>query len=394
VKYPESNNMHKKMLHVRERLIQIENSIKKLDNDDSKPEISSKIDHAWEEIYKAQCNDAYWHGMFGGVYLQFLRFAVYTHLIKAEKLIDEINSFLYPAQKADISFTPLDFNKDSRMDIIIESKLINTYINPADGGTIFELDYKPESYNLLNTLTRWSEAYHDSDKIDVKELKVDRFRRSMLRMRFMHKDTSLEELHADTYYEFADFVDGEFEVVSSQKEQNSVIIDLEKQGSVKDSDSDQRIDCSILKKILVENNKVLIKINGELNDFKGKEEILENIIKNINLVVDIPFFFNGDPSKFRWESATLVVMDGVEKELLEPFQYYGENFKAFDATYNLNFEILVSCNTGKIKFNKFPIIAYAYTDEGYKKIYQGINVSPQFTLDKTFGINIELSISS
>jgi alpha-amylase len=129
--------------------------------------------------------------MFGGVYLQFLRFAVYTHLIKAEKLIDEINSFLYPAQKADISFTPLDFNKDSRMDIIIESKLINTYINPADGGTIFELDYKPESYNLLNTLTRWSEAYHDSDKIDVKELKVDRFRRSMLRMRFMHKDTSL-----------------------------------------------------------------------------------------------------------------------------------------------------------------------------------------------------------
>jgi hypothetical protein len=169
---------------------------------------------------------------------------------------------------------------------------------------------------------------------------------------------------------------------------------LEKQGSVKDSDSDQRIDCSILKKILVENNKVLIKINGELNDFKGKEEILENIIKNINLVVDIPFFFNGDPSKFRWESATLDFKEEEEKELMEPFQYYGENFKAFDATYNLNFEILVSCNTGKIKFNKFPIIAYAYTDEGYKKIYQGINVSPQFTLDKTFGINIELSISS
>ena len=50
------------------------------------------IDDAWDEIYKAQCNDCYWHGMFGGVYLHFLRFSVYTHLINAEKIIDQLKS--------------------------------------------------------------------------------------------------------------------------------------------------------------------------------------------------------------------------------------------------------------------------------------------------------------
>ena len=55
--------------------------------------------------------------------------------------------------------------------IIIESDLINLYIDPDDGGTIFELDYKPKSYNLLNTLTRWPEAYHDKEKIESNEIK-------------------------------------------------------------------------------------------------------------------------------------------------------------------------------------------------------------------------------
>ena len=53
----------------------------------------------------------------------------------------------------------------------------------------------------------------------------------------------------------------------------------------------------------------------------------------------------------------------------------------------------LSYDTGKIKINKFPIIAYAYTDEGYKTIYQGITVVPQLKLEKTFELNIELIIS-
>ena len=105
------------------------------------------------------------------------------------------------------------------------------------------------------------------------------------------------------------------------------------------------------------------------------------------------FFFNGDPNKFKWESAYVQFVGDEVKDLLSPFQYVGENFKAYDDTYDLNFEVLFSSDTGKIKINKFPIIAYAYTDEGYKKIYQGITLIPQFKLNKTFELNIELIIS-
>ena len=82
-----------------------------------------------------------------------------------------------------------------------------------------------------------------------------------------------------------------------------------------------------------------------------------------------------------------------DNDLLEPYWFIGDNFRAYDETYDLSFEILASCNTGDIKFNKFPIIAYVFTDEGYKKIYQGINVIPRFKLDKIFEIQLQLKMN-
>ncbi|GAH24606.1 unnamed protein product, partial [marine sediment metagenome] len=198
-------------------------------DEENKSEIKTKIAEAWEEIYKAQCNDSYWHGLFGGVYLQFLRFSVYAHLINAENIIDSLNSEFYSIANKYISITPIDFNKDSKMDVIIESNILNLYINPSDGGTIFELDYKPKSYNLLNTLTRWPEAYHDNedDEIDKDEVMVDRYKKSMLRIRFFQNDISIEQLETDQYYEFGTFTDGEFKVIRNEKDGKSAILELE-----------------------------------------------------------------------------------------------------------------------------------------------------------------------
>ncbi|MHA1764215.1 MAG: alpha-amylase/4-alpha-glucanotransferase domain-containing protein, partial [Promethearchaeota archaeon] len=125
VKYPESNNMHKKMLHVREKILQVEQALNKINDKLKVKNIKMKVSQAWEEIYKAQCNDAYWHGLFGGIYLQFLRFAIYAHLINADKIIDEITQQLYSGQKNYISILPADFTKDGKMELLIESNVIN-----------------------------------------------------------------------------------------------------------------------------------------------------------------------------------------------------------------------------------------------------------------------------
>ncbi len=392
VKYPESNNMHKKMLHVRNKLIQIEDQLENLNDNSLISSIKLRITLAWDEIYKAQCNDCYWHGMFGGVYLQFLRFSVYTHLINAEKLIDEMNAIIFTNLESYIQTTPLDFNKNSKMDVIIESDILNVYINPSEGGTIFELDYKPISYNLLNTLTRWYEAYHKDEEIEEKEVMIDKYRKSMLRLRFFHDDVSPQEIESNQYYEFGDFINGNFRIIKNEKNGLNATLEMEQEGTIKNVNSDERLYCQISKSIFVENNTILIKITGNFRDQSLNEEKLNKIFKEIHIGVDIPFFFNGDPNKFIWESSGLDLLTDRDKNLLEPYWFIGDNFRAYDETYDLSIEILASCNTGDIKINKFPIIAYVFTDEGYKKIYQGINVIPQFKLDKTFEIQLKLMI--
>ena len=392
IKYPESNNMHKKMIYIRNKLVNTEENLLNVQNEQLISVILKKIAEAWDEIYKAQCNDCYWHGLFGGVYLQFLRFSVYTHLINAEKILDEINLLINPKLKSYIYITPIDFLKDSKTEYLIESDIFNVYINPSDGGTIFELDYKPKSYNLLNTLTRWPEAYHESKKLATEEVLVDRFKKNLLRLRFLNDEITLEQLQADQYYEFGNFVDENFRVTSTEKEGKIAIIEMEKIGSIKDPDSNDRNPVRITKDIYVEDSEIKVSLRINFNEIPENEGILNRIVKNINMAIDIPFFFNGDTTKFQWESKQVDFKDDKAIKLLESFQYTGSHFRAYDESYDLNLDIDISSNNDLIKFNKFPIIAYAYTEEGYKEIYQGINVVPFFKLDKNLEIHLTLKI--
>ncbi|MFX1528462.1 MAG: alpha-amylase/4-alpha-glucanotransferase domain-containing protein [Promethearchaeota archaeon] len=392
IKYPESNNMHKKMLYVREKLIELEDRLMKTETH----KYQNKINEAWDEIYKAQCNDSYWHGLFGGIYLQFLRFSVYTHLINAEKVIDEVNSEINIISKNYISILPMDFNKDSKMDIIIESDLLSLYVDPSDGGTIFELDFKPKSYNILNTLTRWPEAYHDTNKVNKEEVMVDRFKRSMFRTRFLHENVPLKQIEKDNYYEFGDFVNNEFKITRNEKDGKSVILELKGSGSVKDIFLDERFPCMITKKLIVKENSLKLSVMGSLKKKPGKEDMMARILDQLELGIDIPFFFNGDPKGFSWESNQVLFANGKNNELLKPFEYEGYHFKSYDENYNLTLEIEISSTSKsdleKVRIAKFPIVAFVYTDEGYKKIYQGINVIPRFKLSKNFIYNIDLKI--
>jgi len=66
VKYPESNRMHKKMM-----------ALSALARRAGDPPAVRRA------VGRAQCNDAYWHGVFGGLYLPHLRDAVWRNLAQA-----------------------------------------------------------------------------------------------------------------------------------------------------------------------------------------------------------------------------------------------------------------------------------------------------------------------
>ncbi len=185
-KYVESNNMHKKMLYVRSKLKSMKAS-----------------DRAWEEYYKAQCNDAYWHGLFGGVYIPVLRQAIYEHLIRAERLAEEDTY-----GNSEIIVREVDFDYDGKLEILVESKTLNAYIKPSDGGTLFELDVKVEGleHNLLNTMTRIMEPY-----LEGTGFKPDWYRRVSFREHLWKPGTSIDDWVNNTpFIDVSDFALAEY----------------------------------------------------------------------------------------------------------------------------------------------------------------------------------------
>jgi len=143
VKYPEINLMHKRMLYVSQKLDVID-----------KPE-EEKVQDAQKYLFMGQANDAYWHGVFGGLYLNHLRSAVYQNLIKAESLTDRL--FNRPPNKR---IEPVDIDCDGTDEIILRTEKCQFYFKPNLGGSLLGWDDKEKVWNLINTVSRREELYH------------------------------------------------------------------------------------------------------------------------------------------------------------------------------------------------------------------------------------------
>ncbi len=144
VKYPESNWMHKRMLQVSAMLATME------------ARMGFQLDDARRELFKSQSNCVYWHGLFGGVYLNYLRHAVYEHLLKAEGIIDGHRS-----QPHGVAYSSLDIDLDGEDEIVLKNKHLSVYLGPSKGGALLELDVRDHNFNITNVMTRRKEAYHD-----------------------------------------------------------------------------------------------------------------------------------------------------------------------------------------------------------------------------------------
>ncbi|HYL43537.1 MAG TPA: alpha-amylase/4-alpha-glucanotransferase domain-containing protein [Ktedonobacteraceae bacterium] len=142
VRYHEVNNQHKKMLRVHDALYKA----------DATPETGLV------QLWKAQANDTYWHGLFGGIYMGHVRSAIYHHLIKAENAADHALSGTGHWQR----YTFTDFDRDSQDELIVESDQQNLYIDPQLGGTLFEWDMRRSMHNMLSVMTRHEESYHQT----------------------------------------------------------------------------------------------------------------------------------------------------------------------------------------------------------------------------------------
>ena len=147
-KYSESNLLHKKMLYVSRRI-----SAVPVRRSDSKS--SEELQKSRDLLLRAQCNDAYWHGIFGGLYAPHLRTELWRSLIRAEVLADQqIPGSSEPRVES------LDYDSDGAPELLFSAPDYQALLKPSDGGTLVAVDFRPAHAALINSVLRRPEAYH------------------------------------------------------------------------------------------------------------------------------------------------------------------------------------------------------------------------------------------
>ena len=147
-KYAESNLLHKKMLRVATRV-----AAAPARRSAAKP--AEEIAEARDLLLRGQCNDAYWHGVFGGLYAPHLRTALWKDLIQAELLADK-NAGGGLVSRVEL----LDYDADGANELLFTSAECQALLKPSDGGTLAALDFRPAAATLINSMQRRQEAYH------------------------------------------------------------------------------------------------------------------------------------------------------------------------------------------------------------------------------------------
>lgn len=225
VKYPEANHIHKRMLQL------------------SQAEGMEDFENYREWIYKAQTNDVFWHGVFGGLYLPNLRDNAYRYLIEAQELLCREQG--YGVWNADI-------DKDGYDEVILCNPSLYLILNTHDGGMIVELDRMVQKFNLQNTLSRRQELYHGETAQDIgkeetaegvktihhahqalgpeaaEALQFDFYRRGSFVDHFCASDIGISQLKRCDYQDYGDFAISPFWI----REQGESWVVLKREGNV------------------------------------------------------------------------------------------------------------------------------------------------------------------
>ncbi len=270
VKYNESNWIHKRSLEL------------------SKTENQSSAFK--DSLFRTQCNDVLWHGVFGGIYLPNLRDNAYKYIIHCENLLS-----MEPQCKI------YDINMDSYKEYKFYTPEQITIIDPKMGGQIVELDLRKECFNLQNTLTRYHETYHEKVK------KVDEYKNEeSLEEKELLEDDEIETIHNDevlattedielysdwyikksaidhitdknltkdnfkscTFYEYGDFANQAFEVLENTD--NS--IQLKREGGIY---KDIKKDTTLIKEFIFKDSSIKSTIQLKTKEISQMKYLLE-----------------------------------------------------------------------------------------------------------------------
>jgi hypothetical protein len=175
-RYPEANWAHKRMLGLSARLAALPESLVRQD--------------LLELLHESQANDAYWHGLFGGIYLPHLRRAVWHAMLQLEQRLDALQA--RPASASG------DLDLDGIDEVFMSSLALQAVLKPDKDAALIELSSYPLAQNFGDTLKRYEEHYHHKAASgQAKEYEGDGIASAHDVVRFKH-EIKPEDLTPDT----------------------------------------------------------------------------------------------------------------------------------------------------------------------------------------------------
>jgi len=384
-KYSEVDNMHKKMLRISDRLWNLPQSKQK------------KLKKAFDHLWAGQCNCPYWHGVFGGLYLSHLRDAIYQNLIQAEILIEREIVQSFP------SIEMVDLNLDGKHDAIITTQYYNAHVNFGSGGTLTELDYKPLAKNILDTVTRREEGYHDKlkgavvigeaanrdetasihDLVLAKEpnlishLHYDFYERKSYLDHFLGDETTLNSFADSQYTEEGDFLKGTYVPVRKKSGEDSILISMQRKGNIWNKGKKEPV--TVNKKLRFQNEESTI--IAEYTLINHSQRILDlwfGIEFNFGLQAghaEDRFYFNEiGPLEDKY-------LDSVGSMENANFLGLVDQWRQLDIRLRMN---------KKSTIWRFPIETISLSEGGFEKVYQSSVVFPNWKirLEKKWQVKI------
>jgi alpha-amylase len=387
-KYPESNDLHKRVLHLRERI------------GDEKRRPGPKDQDPLLYLHRAQCNDAYWHGVFGGLYLPHLRHAIYENLIRAETLYDQ----KIHREKDWIELERLDFNGDGDEELILKNPG-TVLLFSSRGGSLLEMDDRSKAFNILGTLTRRKEGYHQElleprgqasrseaseaktktihEIFDSKEkgldqyLLFDGYRKVSFVDHFMAEPMVFESFRRCQYQEEGDFVNEPYEMEVRRKGRRQEVLFSRSGGLCKDGGKDP---IKIEKSFSILTHQTPVRAAYQVTYSGEKRKTNFGIELNINLLAgDASDRYYQIPGR-KLEDRRLASMGTLEEitevQLLDEWNKMKVVLKT-DKRCNLW---------------RFPIETVSLSESGFEKIFQGSCLLLYWPLDLEPGGQFEVTI--
>jgi 4-alpha-glucanotransferase len=207
-KYPEANLLHKKMLRVSACVASI--PLRR-----SQPEHAVQVQQARDYLLQAQGNDAYWHGVFGGLYAPHLRTEAWRNLVRAETLANQLTpGAMQP--RAEL----LDYDVDGSKEILLTAPEYQALLKPSDGATLAALDFRTTSSTIINSIARRPESYHSRVREAGNRSAWDRGAVSI------HEQTVTKESNLERYLRYDKYLRHSFRILLFDSDRTPADYDL------------------------------------------------------------------------------------------------------------------------------------------------------------------------